>query len=105
MPTNFIYADRIKQIKQEFVEYDILPAAQMVNPEVIALFGLWDTYINLPAENHKMYDELKKKFINLLGENQFYDWLSTSRFLHQTQWLNRKGLSDITDYEEPIREI
>lgn len=75
-------------IKESLYEW-YLPKAPYNN-----LWDLWESYLKLPEENTKQYEQIKTMLVNLIGESRFYDIIHCTTFLHQDSYLQSRGLSE-----------
>jgi hypothetical protein len=91
--------DRLKNFKNALIEDGLLDKSMLTHPDSLKLFKIWEEYINTEKENLKLYDEVKRTFISMFGEKNFYAYLDHSYYMHRTKWLNERNLTD-TNYKE-----
>ena len=66
--------DRINPLKEWLYENNWVEDATLLeqHPDYVKVFSDLEVYQNLPTENHSTYDSIKKKLVEMWGENWFY---------------------------------
>ena len=87
--------ERLYMFKESLMFDDVvMESAFFQHPDVQRFLDLWREYVELPKEDLKRYDAMKKAFINAFGIKVFDDYLFNTFFFHRNDYLVLKQLSD-----------
>ncbi len=90
--------DRINPLKEWLYENNWVEDATLLeqHPDYVKVFSDLEVYQNLPTENHSTYDAIKRKLVEMWGENWFYYFVQNTYFLHQNSYLIKHGIKTNT---------
>lgn len=90
---------RMRNIREAILIDELITVDKFSHPDIVRLLSLWKEYLISTEEDHKAYDLLKAKFIEIFGRTWFDQWLQFTYYFHRSKWMEIRKLKDTNERE------